>query len=108
MSTEINVPCNGCTLCCKGDAVRLLPGDGLNYFVEPHPTMPGEWMLAHKPNHDCIYLGDTGCTIHGKAPRMCMEMDCRVIAGKVTKKKAQRMRGMMEIWQRGKELLAQK
>lgn len=39
---------------------------------------PGR-MLQHKPNGDCVYLGETGCTIHGRAPAICQEFDCRKI-----------------------------
>jgi Fe-S-cluster containining protein len=74
------VPCNGCTLCCKSDAVRLLEGDSpKEYETEPHPTIPGALMIAHKENRDCVYLGDKGCSIHDRRPRMCREMDCRTI-----------------------------
>ena len=110
MKTTITniVPCNGCTLCCKGDAVRLLPGDGF-YWTEPHPTMEGEFMLAHKDNGDCIYLGDIGCTIHDKRPLMCREMDCRLIASKFTERQARRIPGMkMSVWLKGKEVSKKK
>lgn len=106
-----NVPCNGCTLCCKGDAVRLLPGDDpARYKLEPHPMMPGQVMLAHKSNGDCTYLGEHGCTIHSMRPRMCREMDCRNIAKAWrVRKQARRMakKGVitMEVWRRGRELL---
>ena len=99
-----NVPCNGCTLCCKGDAVRLLPGDSDDYLVEPHPFQPGQWMLAHKPNGDCVYLGDAGCTIHPRRPKMCREMDCRMVFRKVKESQAQRLNIPMDVWRRGKEL----
>lgn len=101
------VPCNGCTLCCKNDAVRLLPGDSTKYFVEPHPYMDGEWMLAHKPNRDCIYLGDTGCTIHETRPKMCRQMDCRTIAQKLKPEIALKL-GVMAVWNKGRELLKTK
>ena len=42
MTDLFNVPCNGCTLCCKGDAVRLLPGDDkTKWATVPHASMPG-------------------------------------------------------------------
>ena len=90
---EIDVPCNGCTLCCQRDLL-----------------FPGHLMLAHKPNGDCIYLDrEHGCTIHDCRPRMCREMDCRNIASAMTwtqaRKAAQRGIFRMEIWKRGKELL---
>lgn len=104
------VPCNGCTRCCHGDAVRLLANDDPSqYQTEPHPYMPEARMLAHKPNGDCIYLGDDGCTIHATKPQMCREMDCRLIAAQVTWTQARKLdaRGRLPIgiWQRGRELL---
>lgn len=105
-----NVPCNGCTLCCKGDAVRLLPGDDkTKWATVPHASMPGELMLAHKPNGDCFYLGESGCTIHGDKPLMCMEMDCRRIASALSFTQARKFdragRLPIAVWQRGRSLL---
>lgn len=79
-----NVPCAGCTACCRSDAISLHPelGDLVDaYQTEPHmvPQMAAEGirMLAHKPDGSCVYLGEQGCTIHGKAPALCREFDCR-------------------------------
>lgn len=102
------VPCNGCVRCCRADAVRLLPGDiATLYQTEPHPYMPGELMLAHKANLDCIYLGEKGCTIHERAPRQCREMDCRVIAKKIKFEDLRRYGQRVEVWRKGKELLGE-
>ena len=50
-----SVPCDGCTLCCQNDAVRLLPEDNHSLYVtEPHPYFNGEKVLAHQPNGDGI------------------------------------------------------
>lgn len=105
-----SVPCNGCTRCCRGDSVRLLPGDDPSqYQTEPHPYLPGALMLGHKMNGDCIYLRNDGCTIHATKPLMCREMDCRRIAQAITWTKARKMaaRGQLrvDVWMRGKELL---
>ena len=105
------VPCDGCTRCCHGDAVRLLASDDLSkYQTEPHPYMPEAWVVAHKPNGDCLYLGDEGCTIHDTKPQMCRDMDCRRIAMAITWTQARKAAagGMlrMDVWRRGKELLA--
>jgi hypothetical protein len=76
------VPCNGCTACCKQQRIILGKQDNIDhYFVVP--TRRGndgviEWMLAHKVNGDCWYLTDTGCSIHGRAPKACQQFDCRV------------------------------
>ncbi len=104
------VPCNGCTLCCHKDAVRLMPeeDDITLYQTEPHPLKPGELMLAHKENGDCFYLGKDGCTIHSFRPAQCRSMDCRLIATKITKKQAKGLErsGLnMAVWHKGKEML---
>ncbi|ENW4943614.1 YkgJ family cysteine cluster protein [Salmonella enterica] len=87
ITTEVvtaHVPCNGCTSCCRSDAISLHPelGDVVaDYITEPHmvPQMAADGivMLAHKPDGSCVYLTDAGCGIHGKAPALCREFDCR-------------------------------
>jgi len=103
------VPCNGCTLCCRGDMVRLLPGDfPSEYQTEPHPLFPGQLMLAHKPNGNCVYLGKGGCTIHETKPIMCRTFDCRNIARALTYTQARKFKGIrLTVWKKGKELLKQ-
>lgn len=103
------VPCNGCTLCCRKDAVRLLPADDPSEFkTEPHPYWPGEVMLAHKPNGDCIYLEPGGCSIHDRRPQMCREMDCRNVARAIGYTQARKMdkQGKLNImlWHKGRSL----
>lgn len=105
------VPCNGCTLCCHGDAVRILPHeDPTKWQTVPHPFKAGALMLAHKANGDCVYLGPAGCTIQADKPQVCYEMDCRNIASKLTPSEARKhdKRGTLPItiWRRGRELLA--
>ena len=83
-TARADVPCAGCTLCCRRDALILHPemgDDPTQYETVPttHPLTgePAE-MLAHKPNGDCVYLDrSTGCTIHDRAPAICREFDCR-------------------------------
>jgi Fe-S-cluster containining protein len=77
-----NVPCQGCTACCHGDLVFIHPecGDIASEYetwpqVHPITRQPG-LALKHK-NGSCIYLGETGCTIHPRRPAMCREFDCR-------------------------------
>ena len=106
------VPCNGCTLCCKGDAIRILPGEDASKFkTVPHWKWPHtERMLDHKPNGDCVYLGDTGCTIHHDKPLMCQQMDCRNLAQKVSftqARKAAKSGFPFRVWRRGKDLLGE-
>lgn len=74
------VPCNGCTVCCQKDLIFLRPqlGDDPNkYDCE---FVAGRYLLKHKKNGDCIYLDrNKGCTIHGRAPFVCRNLDCRYI-----------------------------
>lgn len=105
--------CGTCTLCCHGDAVRLLPEDDPSqYQTEPHPYKPGELMLAHAQNGDCIYLDrSTGCTIHERKPTQCRSMDCRayplIWPTKAKFRKAAGAACSPHVWQAGRERLAQ-
>ena len=82
MSDQANVPCNGCTLCCRNDVIMLHPELGdrpKDFLTVPYANqLTGEpgLMLAKKANGDCIYLGESGCTIHGRAPLICRKFDC--------------------------------
>jgi Fe-S-cluster containining protein len=52
-----------------------MPEDaGEGYETE---ELGGVTVLKHKANGDCVYLGESGCTIHGRAPVMCRVYDCR-------------------------------
>jgi uncharacterized protein len=104
------VPCNGCTLCCEGDAVRLEPEDlARGYKTEPHPYIAGALMIAHKPNGECLYLAEEGCTIHDRAPALCRAADCRSVAARFGFEEAKTLHVMgrldFRVWDRGRELL---
>ena len=104
------VPCNGCTLCCQGDAIRLTENDNPeNYLTEPHPYIQGALMIAHKENGDCIYLNEHGCSIHDHAPDLCRSADCRSIALKYDFSTAMQLHNMkridIRVWDKGKDLL---
>lgn len=106
------VPCNGCTLCCKRDLIRLTANDNpVDYLTVPHSRIPGVLMLAHKENGDCIYLIESGCSIHERAPELCRNADCRAIALKYDFSTAMQMHnaGLLNIlvWDKGNELLKQ-
>ena len=108
----VNVPCNGCTLCCQGDAIRLLEEDDpKSYETEPHPYIPGALMLAHKPNGDCIYLDDNGCSIHSRAPSLCKSADCRALAFRYDFETAMKLHKAgsidLRVWDKGNELIKQ-
>ena len=104
------VPCNGCTLCCQGDAIRLLPEDNsAEYQIVPHPYIAGTLMLAHKQNGECIYVNEHGCSIHNHAPSLCRSADCRSIALKIDFETARKLHLMkkldMRVWDQGHKLL---
>jgi len=56
-------------------------------------------ILCRKPNGDCIYLIDGKCSIHGRAPKVCRDFDCRDLVRKPNPKVP------AEVVARGKELL---
>lgn len=91
-----NVPCDGCTSCCKHELLFLHPemGDKSEYYQTQKAFNPitGRIGLAlkHNPNGDCIYLGAHGCTIHGRAPAICREFDCRRLLLHIGGRPAQR------------------
>lgn len=77
------VPCNGCFECCKRGSIFILPEEGDD--PEKYKTVQSfdriaqkeRLMLDHKPNGDCIYLGEAGCTIYDDRPVLCRAFDCR-------------------------------
>lgn len=78
-----NVPCAGCTACCKNELVFLMPNENPADYesvavVNPLNGQPG-FALAHKPNKECVYLDASGCTIHERRPVICRVFDCRKI-----------------------------
>ena len=86
-----------------------MPGDDpALYKTVPHHKFPGDLMLDHKPNGDCIYLGKVGCTIYDKRPRMCREFDCRNFFPdlKIDEVRALEARGIIRlaVWRQGKRL----
>lgn len=91
-----NVPCNGCTACCANDLLMLHPEMGDD--ASQYETMPainpitGKAGLAlkHKPEGGCIYLTANGCSIHGRAPAVCQEFDCRKMFLKLGASKARK------------------
>lgn len=108
------VPCNGCTRCCKFDAVRILRHeDETRWLTVPHERMPGARMLAQQPNGDCVYLaeidGKPGCSIQDTKPQQCREMDCRRLGLALTFTQARKASAVrilpFQVWARGRELL---
>ncbi|RPI06038.1 MAG: hypothetical protein EHM64_04390 [Ignavibacteriae bacterium] len=107
---KIEVPCNGCTLCCHGDLIRLEENEtSQEYLTEPHPFITGALVLAHKHNGECVYLESNRCSIHDRTPVLCQIADCRVIAAKYDYENARRLHNMrlidIRVWDQGRRLL---
>jgi len=66
-------------------------------------------MLAHKPNGECIYLENSGCSIHERAPSLCRSADCRSLALRLNFEKARQLHLMgrldLRVWDQGIKLL---
>ena len=118
MSVRASVPCNGCTACCRNDMIFLHPehgDDASQYLTEPvvNPlTGKAGHMLAKAPNGDCIYLGESGCTIHERAPVICREFDCGLMFAKWPRAERRRLtkQGMFgkEVFDQGRRVQAER
>jgi hypothetical protein len=86
MKPIVKVACNGCKACCQNELLILHPdlGDVIDDYETKQAINPltGEACLAlrQKPNGDCFYLGEEGCTIHGHHPATCRKFDCAAMA----------------------------
>jgi len=71
------VDCGSCRKCCKGNSLIMLQDDESpdRYDCVWHPHFDG-YALKRKPNGDCVYLGEDGCTIWGRHPIICRIFDC--------------------------------
>ena len=73
-----DVPCDGCVVCCQGDAVFIHPELGDRAADYETESYLGRLILAHKPNGDCVYLTGAGCGIYARRPAICRELDCAI------------------------------
>ena len=80
--SDADVPCNGCTACCRNQLILLTKYDDVASYdahVVRHPINGTPiWAVKQRENGDCVYLGE-GCTIHDRAPYLCRQFDCRAI-----------------------------
>ncbi len=99
-----DVPCNSCTLCCQGGAVKEYPShllhgcSGLGRHVL-------DIIASADPNQACPFLESNGCSIHDHKPHVCRIMDCRVLASAYDRGD---WRVSDAVWDRGNELLEKK
>jgi hypothetical protein len=84
LKTQTQVPCHGCTECCKSNQILFLQpeqGDDVESYRFRALTDPatGKTLFALAADEDgsCVYLGAAGCTIYDRRPILCRSFDCR-------------------------------
>jgi hypothetical protein len=84
LKRQTDVPCNGCTECCRSNQGLVLhpeQGDEVESYrhrvVADPATGNPVFLLAAEANGQCVYLGATGCTIYDRRPLLCRSFDCR-------------------------------
>ena len=79
--------CRGCTACCKRDVITLQSEDDASQYLTQQ--VAGRTVLQHKPGKpgECVYLKPTGCGIHGRAPKLCRDFDCRRLFAQTPKER---------------------
>jgi uncharacterized protein len=80
-----DVPCDGCTACCKSS--QFIPvgpdeADTLAHIAPsllfPAPRRPGHLVLGYDERGHCPMLVDERCSIYEHRPRACRTYDCRI------------------------------
>src|SRR5205085_8023149 len=79
-----DVPCDGCTECCKTNQGLVLHPDQGDYVESYQYQVLGQrasgdpvFALATDGSGQCVYLGENGCTIYDRRPFLCRSFDCR-------------------------------
>jgi Fe-S-cluster containining protein len=83
-----DVPCNGCTACCRASQFVLVEPDERDTLARippellfPAPQLPrGHRVLGYDERGHCPMLVDDRCSIYEHRPRACRAYDCRVFA----------------------------
>jgi hypothetical protein len=110
VSEAVKVPCGGCTSCCTHhEKVLLTDGDDPARYegniqwirLSSDPEGMSRLALTHKPNGDCVYLGENGCTIYPDRPHICRIFDCREVYRRFMQQPRNVRRQQMKV--RGKE-----
>lgn len=81
-NSTTEVPCGGCTECCKSNqGLFLHPDKGDDVESYQHQVIAdraGNPVFLLATNHGaCVYLGPSGCTIYQRRPLLCRSFDCR-------------------------------
>ncbi|HMC38961.1 MAG TPA: YkgJ family cysteine cluster protein [Acidimicrobiales bacterium] len=83
-----DVPCEGCTACCRSGQFVLIERDEAAALgrIPPRLLVPapgredGAMVMGYDERGRCPMLGDVGCSIYTERPRTCRTYDCRVFA----------------------------
>ncbi|MFO1432290.1 MAG: YkgJ family cysteine cluster protein [Candidatus Competibacteraceae bacterium] len=73
-----NVPCAGCTACCRRYNVELGPDEaveGLEFTTDP---ATGRMTLERRSDGSCVHLVEGKCAVYPIRPRACRVYDCRM------------------------------
>jgi uncharacterized protein len=81
-----DVPCDGCTACCRSSQFVLVEPDEHDSLAHipaellfPAPGRPtGHVVLGYDEQGCCPMLGEEGCSIYEHRPRACRTYDCRI------------------------------
>jgi Fe-S-cluster containining protein len=79
------VPCGGCTACCKASQFIPIGPDETDTLAHippallfPAPRRPGHVVLGYDERGHCPMLIDERCSIYEHRPRTCRTYDCRI------------------------------
>jgi Fe-S-cluster containining protein len=81
-----DVPCNGCTACCRSSQFVHIAPDETDTLAHIPPALlfpaprrpPGHVVLGYDEHGHCPMLVDDRCSIYEHRPRTCRTYDCRV------------------------------
>ena len=85
---DSEVPCDGCTACCRGSQFIHIEPDELATLARvpvalrvPAPGLAaGHVVMGYDEHGACPMLVDDRCSIYDDRPRACRTYDCRVFA----------------------------
>lgn len=82
-----DVPCDGCTACCRSAQFILVTPDDTaalahipSALLVPAPGLPGHRVLGYDERGHCPMLIDDRCSIYEHRPTACRTYDCRIFA----------------------------
>jgi Fe-S-cluster containining protein len=83
-----DVPCNGCTACCRSSQFVHIEPDEADTLAHIPPELlfqtpkrpPGHVLMGYDEQGHCPMLVDDRCSIYEHRPRTCRAYDCRVFA----------------------------